>query len=90
MSDAVPGTGGEGKVRVRVPLGAVLRCEPLGNKAIRIGKYLGITVEEEGGHDDVCSGGNQFIFDNNFLANDSVNKRILLIDVAFSNVYTLK
>ena len=68
-----------------MPLGAVLRREPLGNEAIRIVKYLRITVEEEGGHDDVCSGGNQFLFDDNFLANHSANKRIQLIYVAWTN-----
>ena len=56
-----------------MPLGAVLREKPLRNEAIRIGKYLGIPVEEEWSHDDICSGGNQFIFDDDILADDSAN-----------------
>ena len=74
MSDAVPRTGREGKVGVWVPLGAVLGQEPLRDEAVGVGEYLGIPVQEERSHDHICAGGDQFIFDNDFLANDSANK----------------
>ena len=65
-----------------MPLGAVLREKPLRNEAIRIGKYLGIPVEEEWSHDDICSGGNQFIFDDDILADDSGSKHLYIIYIS--------
>ena len=74
MPDAVSRTSREWEVGVWMPLGAVLRQEPLWNEAIGVREYLGIPVQEKRGHDHICSGGNQFIFDNDVLTNDSANK----------------
>ena len=74
MTDAVPRPSREGKVGVGVPLGAVLRQEPLRDEVVRIGEYLGIPVQEERSHDHICASGYQLIFDNDFLAKDSANK----------------